>query len=155
MFDSAPASVANFIDMAGRKGRLIQQAQTWDEMASALLVPADVLKSEIEKYNSYVAAGKDPDFNKSLRKCTPLVTPPFYAIELTARHYTTYGGISVDLDSHVLKEDGTVIPGLYAAGTCCGSFFEQEGLYYLGGVSQTLAFGRQAGKNAAAEKPTA
>ena len=66
--------------------------------------------------------------------------------------YTTYGGVVVDVDGHVLDARGDAIPGLYAAGLCCGSFAEQAGVFYTGGVSQAMAFGRQAGKNASQEE---
>jgi urocanate reductase len=56
------------------------------------------------------------------------------------------------VDGHVLNPEGDPIPSLYAAGMCTGSFAEQAGLFYPGGVAQSLAFGRQAGTNAAAEK---
>jgi len=60
------------------------------------------------------------------------------------------GGIKVDLDMHVLKADGSIIPGLYAAGACAnGDFFYQE--YPASGTSIMMCFtvGRIAGTNAA------
>jgi fumarate reductase flavoprotein subunit len=71
---------------------------------------------------------------------------------MAPRHYTTYGGIAIDPSCHVIRDDETVIPGLYAAGSCCGAIVEQEGLYYQGGVGQTLTQGYLAAEAAAAEQ---
>ena len=62
----------------------------------------------------------------------------------------TMGGLVVDLDRHVLTEDGSVIEGLYAAGEVTGGFFAGN---RLGGnaITEILVSGRIAGKNAAAE----
>lgn len=59
--------------------------------------------------------------------------------------------MKVDVDGRVLDDADQVIPGFYAAGCVCGSFAEQEGAFYLGGLGQALAFGMQAGRNAAAQ----
>ena len=59
----------------------------------------------------------------------------------------------MDAQTRVLNKADEAIPGLFAAGICTGSFAEQAGLFYLGGVSQTLIFGRRAGQFAADEEP--
>lgn len=39
----------------------------------------------------------------------------------------TYGGPQINLDSEVLRPDGTSIPGLYAAGECAnGEFYYRD-----------------------------
>ena len=62
----------------------------------------------------------------------------------------TMGGLVVDEQRHVLTEDGSVIPGLYAAGEVTGGFFAGN---RLGGntISEILVSGRIAGQAAAAE----
>ena len=119
------------------------------EVASTAAVNPDGWANIIEPV---LAAGEDADFGKTLTGCQKIEAAPFYAVPIYPMPYQTYGGIAVDVDGHVLSADGAVMPGLYAAGICTGSFAAQAGLFYLGGVSQSLAFGRQAGKNAAAEE---
>lgn len=80
-----------------------------------------------------------------------LEQPPFFAVRLDPRPYMSLGGIKTDVDSRVLDESGNPIPGFYAAGVCCGSYWEQEGLVYNGGLNQAVAFGYQAGRIAATE----
>ena len=64
------------------------------------------------------------------------------------------GGVKIDLDTHVLNQDGAAIPGLYAAGAVAnGDFFYQT--YPASGTSIQFCFttGRIAGQQAAAFQP--
>jgi succinate dehydrogenase/fumarate reductase flavoprotein subunit len=126
--------------------------ETLEELAKAMEVPAGTLKAAIDRYNSFVSAGSDEDFGRLLRQVEQLNTPPFRAIRMAPRHYTTYGGIAIGAECHVLSRDDSPIPGLYAAGTCCGSSVEQEGIYYEGGVGQTLTQGCICAEVATAEQ---
>jgi fumarate reductase flavoprotein subunit len=133
-------------------GVSVLEYETLDEIAKAMEVPADALKDTVERYNGFVENDKDDDFGRMLRKVSKLETSPYHAIRMAPRHYTTYGGIAIDTGCHVLKSDGSAIPGLYAAGTCCGAIVEQEGLYYQGGVGQTMTQGYMAAEAAVAEQ---
>lgn len=61
------------------------------------------------------------------------------------------GGIKVDASLHVLKPDGSIIPGLYAAGEVTGGL---HGGNRLGGngVADIVVNGKIAGETAALEK---
>lgn len=153
VFDSADQEAVARATKAEPDPLLFYQADTLEELAKLMQVPADTMLAEIAKYNSYVDQGKDPDFNRHMENVTRVEKGPFYAIRLRPRPYTTYGGIDVDIDSHVLDTKGKIIPSLYAAGTCTYCFCESEGLYYIGGIAQGTTYGRQAGQKAAAEQP--
>ena len=58
-----------------------------------------------------------------------------------------YGGVITDTHACVLREDGTPIPGLYAAGELVGGLFYQN---YPGGTGlmNGAVFGRLSGKSA-------
>ena len=60
---------------------------------------------------------------------------------------TIMGGLTINTNTEVLKEDGTVIPGLFAAGEVTGGV---HGANRLGGnaVADFTVFGRIAGKAA-------
>jgi predicted oxidoreductase len=82
------------------------------------------------------------------RKAGPLI-----AVKLHIVTRKTLGGLETDLDGRVLRSDGTVLPGLYAAGEASGfggggmhGYRSLEGTF-LGGC---LFSGRQAGRSAAA-----
>lgn len=77
-----------------------------------------------------------------------LDTPPFTAYAVGCGITFTFGGLHVDDQARVLGEDGTAIPGLYAAGELVGGLFYFN---YPGGSGLTsgAVFGKLAGKNAA------
>ena len=150
--DSSLPDVVDTLKNTESNELFLVEAPSLEELANRMQVPADVMLSEIETYNSYVDAGEDPDFGRHMENVPRIENGPFYAFRLRPRPYTTYGGIATDVDSRVLSADtNEPIPGLYAAGTCTTCYCEAEGLYYIGGIAQGTAFGRQAGKLAAAE----
>ena len=60
------------------------------------------------------------------------------------------GGIRIDPDAQVLREDGGAIPGLYAAGTTTGGIEGGPFIGYVGGLSKAAVFGFRAAEHAAA-----
>jgi tricarballylate dehydrogenase len=78
----------------------------------------------------------------------PLHSAPFRAYRVTCGVTFTYGGLRVDTEAAVLREDGSVIEGLFAAGEIVGGLF---GGAYPGGSGLTAGavFGRAAGGSAA------
>ena len=56
---------------------------------------------------------------------------PYYAFEITADLRHTQGGLVTDTVGHVLKEDGTLIKGLYAAGGVMEGFSDTAGPGYM------------------------
>ena len=79
---------------------------------------------------------------------------PLIAIQLRVLTRKTLGGLQTDLGSRVLRADGSVLPGLYAAGEVAGfggggmhGYRSLEGTF-LGGC---LFSGRAAGRTAAAD----
>lgn len=76
-------------------------------------------------------------------------TENWYVMESISSIYGTYGGIAVDLDSHVLNENDEIIPGLYAAGEVIGSRGYQQNGAYGGELAPGLSVGFIAGRTAA------
>ena len=74
---------------------------------------------------------------------------PYYAIQIAPGIHHTMGGLKINTNAQVLKEDGSVINGLYAAGEVTGGV---HGANRIGGnaVADIIIFGRQAGAQAAA-----
>lgn len=79
----------------------------------------------------------------------PMVKPPFVAFPVACGITFTYGGLMINTASQVIHQDGTPIPGLYAAGEMAG------GLHYFNyaggsGLTAGAVFGRRAGTNGVA-----
>jgi tricarballylate dehydrogenase len=135
------------------------EGDTIEELALQLGIEPEALARTVTDYNT---AAVDPaPFDPRSRdgKATeglvppksnwayPLVNGPFFAYPLTAAICFTYGGIRTDDAARVVSDNGTVIPGLYAAGEIVGLFYHE---YPVGtSVFRSLTFGRLAGTHAA------
>lgn len=132
------------------------KADTLDELAEKIGVPAENLKASVEEYNRHCQGGDlegQPDeFGRTLFTDTDKVNngindAPFYAAERVPTVHHTMGGVKINNNAEVINKDGQVIPGLYAAGEVTGGI---HGSNRLGGnaLTDTVVFGRIAGKNA-------
>jgi 3-oxosteroid 1-dehydrogenase len=107
------------------------RASTVEALADQIGVPAGRLGKTIETFNDFARAGKDEDFGRGASaydnyygdpnckpnpNLAPLAQPPFYAIKMVPGDLGTKGGLRTDERARVLRADGTVIEGLYAAG---------------------------------------
>ena len=124
------------------------EGKTYEELAEQIGVDGAALAETMNTWNGYVEAKNDPDFGRT-SFANPLNTAPYYAIKVTAGVHHTMGGLKINTNTEVLKADGSVIPGLFAAGEVTGGV---HGANRLGGnaVADFTVFGRIAG--AAASK---
>jgi len=134
--------------------KFIDGWETIAEMEEALGIPAGNLAATLERYNANAAKGEDPDFHKQPEYLAPQDKGPWGAFDLSlgVAMYSgfTMGGLDVTIDGQVRREDGSVIPGLYAAGACASNI-AQDGKGYASGVQlgEGSFFGRRAGGSAA------
>jgi fumarate reductase flavoprotein subunit len=135
----------------GGEDSLVKIADSWEEMANWIGAVPQVLKAEIEGYNSYCDHGYDALFAKERRFLLPLRQPPYYAIRCITSLSGTMGGIKINERMEVLDTRGNPIPGLYAAGDTASGLEAQT---YCGelcgsGLGFAMNSGRIAGENAA------
>ncbi len=97
------------------------KADTLDELAEQLGIPADALKASVERYNEIVASGKDTDFGKQAKYLFPIATPPFWGVNRWCRLSTILAGLNINKYQQVVDANGEPIEGLYAAGNCSGT----------------------------------
>ncbi|HXW45291.1 MAG TPA: 3-oxosteroid 1-dehydrogenase [Streptosporangiaceae bacterium] len=110
---------------------VVFRAGTLAELAAQIGIPAEALAKTVEKFNDFARAGNDEDFGrgnsaydryygdpncKPNPNVAPLSQPPFYAIKIVPGDLGTKGGLRTDERARVLRADGSVIDGLYAAG---------------------------------------
>jgi len=99
------------------------------------------LEETVAKYNSYVDAGKDPEFGRP-KLPYKIEKPPFHAAWATPILHDALTGLRINTRCEVLDLRGRVIPGLYCAGESAGGFA-------LHGLPRVTVFGRIAGREAA------
>lgn len=110
---------------------LLKKADTLAELARQIDVPVEALEKTVERFNGFVKSGVDSDFHRGEssfdkffavsgeepnKALVPIDKPPYFAAALALSDLGTKGGLKTDEKARVLKTDGAVIPGLYAAG---------------------------------------
>lgn len=128
--------------MSGAAGKrwikqgFIRKAATLEELATLIEVDPATLRATVERFNEFVAKGRDEDFHRGDRAYDrwlgdpshrpsstlgAIAEGPFYAMPVVPGDVSTYGGVVTDTDARVMREDGSVIPGLYATGVSTAS----------------------------------
>ena len=107
--------------------------------------PGEASRDTLLEFNRQCEAGT-PNPARKL-DAAPLLTPPYYIIEVIPAITFTFSGLTIDPWARVLDEAGEVIPGLLAAGADAGGVFNRA---YAGGLACALVFGLQAATTATA-----
>ncbi len=134
-------------------------AETVEDLARRLDLPAAVLAETIDGFNAAIQPG-EYDLDRLDGKRTvgitppksnwalPIDTPPYVAIPVTGGITFTFGGLKCDTTARVIDTRGNVMAGLYAAGEPMGEIF----YYNYPGASSVIrgaVYGRIAGRHAA------
>lgn len=144
-------------------GLLFEEASL-DALAAKIGVDPLRLAATVERFNGFARSGVDADFGRGLTVYDnyygdPRVKPnpnlgalergPFRAVRLYPGDLGTKGGLLTDEHARVLREDGSVISGLYAAGNTTASVM---GRTYPGPgstIGAAVVFGYLAARHAA------
>ena len=113
------------------------KADTLEELAELMEVPAEAFVATIERWNEMAAAGKDEDFGFPGDMMMTIDTPPYYATKEFADGLCTAGGLLVDVECRVLDKNRTPIEGLFAAGIVSGGMFYNTYPHNLNCLSHT------------------
>jgi 3-oxosteroid 1-dehydrogenase len=143
---------------------IARRADSLAELGALIGVPVQEFNRTMARFNENASAGEDPDFGRGRSAYNryygdPTVTPspnlrpllegPFYAVQMVLSDLGTCGGLRADERARVLREDGSVIPGLYAIGNTAANAF---GTTYPGAgatIAQGLVYGYIAARHAA------
>ena len=126
----------------------IKKADTIEDLADQINHDPAVLQDTINKWNYSCELGEDIEYERKLM-LNPLVTAPFYAVELSPTMLNTQGGPRRNTNAQIIRPDGSPIPRLYSAGEL-GSIYSY--LYQgTGNIGECFAFGRIAARNAVAD----
>ncbi|OQU99380.1 FAD binding domain-containing protein isoform 1 [Cladophialophora immunda] len=138
-----------------------RRARSMEKLAKKIKVPSQALREQIEEYNNACLSGQADKLGKMKDIFRPVAKGPFYAVNVSLGNRfnpaqsITMGGLVVDEPTgNVKREDGTTVPGLYAAGraaigVCSGGFVSGMAL------ADALFSGRRAGRTAATHPITA
>jgi 3-oxosteroid 1-dehydrogenase len=126
----APVPTGRKIPQAWLDSGIVLTAGSFEELATKIGVPPDELRGTANRFNQLAAAGHDDDFNRGDSaydnyygdqtlpnpNLAPLGKPPYLAFQIILGDLGTSGGLLTDEHARVLREDGSVIAGLYATG---------------------------------------
>lgn len=142
----------------------LKKAETIEALARAISIEPAALHATVERFNGFVAQGRDEDFHrgeraydkwlgdplsKTAKTLGAISEAPFYAVPVVPGDVGTYGGVVTDAHARVLRADGSVISGLYATGVSTASVM---GRAYPGAgssVGPAFTWGYVAAKHAA------
>jgi len=141
-----------------RRTGYLKSAATLESLAQICGISPQ-LGETIADYNNGARSGRDDTFGRGWspynrtqgdpeRTPNPNVAPvthgPFHAVEIIPGSFGSFAGIRTDGDARVLRDDGTPITGLYAAGADMASIM--GGHYPAGGINlgPAMVFGHRA-----------
>jgi succinate dehydrogenase/fumarate reductase flavoprotein subunit len=160
----APVPTGRKVPRAWLESGVVKAAVTWEEMAAKIGVPANQLAETARRFNELARKGHDDDFNRGDSvydnyygdptlpnpNLHPLGGPPYYAFRIVLGDLGTSGGLRTDEYARVLRDDDTVVPGLYAVGNTAAPVM---GRSYAGAgatIGPAMTFGFVAAKHVAA-----
>jgi succinate dehydrogenase/fumarate reductase flavoprotein subunit len=134
--------------MASKRGGRAGLAEDIDELAC---LPeewgycGDVIRDAVQRFNERASARLEVSPGRKQDRL-PLDEPPYYVIEAVPAITFPFHGVRIDDRARVLREDGTPLGGLLAAGSDTGGLWHRA---YAGGLASALVFGLTAADTAA------
>lgn len=132
----------------------VLKADTLEELASLIEVPAENLAQTVTDYNGFCETGRDYAFGRPAEYLVPIADAgPYYAFRMVHTVLNTQGGPMRNINAEIVDKDEQPIPHLYGAGEA-GEIWSN--LYQgPGNMTGCMIWGRTAGVNAAAPKDDA
>ncbi|OYN77539.1 FAD-binding protein [Mycolicibacterium sphagni] len=157
----APVPTGRKIPQAWLDSGIVKSADSFGELAAKIGVPADELQRTASRFNELARKGHDDDFNRgdsaydnyygdptlANPNLAPLGKAPYMAFQIILGDLGTSGGLRTDEHARVLREDGTVIGGLYATGNASAAVM---GRSYAGAgatIGPAMTFGYVAARH--------
>ena len=131
----------------GARAAIAEELDEFEELPDEWGYPGPAVARRAARVQPPVR-GRRSDPGRKL-DAAPLLTPPYYVIEVIPAITFTFSGLTIDPQARVLDRSGHAIPGLLAAGADAGGVFNRA---YAGGLACALVFGLQAAATATAER---
>jgi fumarate reductase flavoprotein subunit len=93
--------------------KAIVQADTLPQLAASTGIDAAGLAATAEQVAACVRGAAQDAFGRNFTGKPPL-EPPWYAVKVTGALFHTQGGLAVNAEGRVLRDDGAALPNLFA-----------------------------------------
>lgn len=132
------------------EARAILKADASAELARLAGIDPAGLARTLDDVAACVRGEQEDRFGRSFTG-KPALRAPFYAVKVTGALFHTQGGLAVDCEGRVLREDGSRLPNLFAGGGAARGISGPGAAGYMAGNGLLTAttFGRLAGEAAA------
>ena len=162
IFDAAMLEKSDPIIPKWDRERLAREHKTNAMFHSAMSIEAlaltaglnpAALQNTVDDYNRRLRSGETDTFGRRARPI-PLSTPPYYSIAMQGWTLVSFAGLKVSAELQVMRDEGSVIPNLYAIGEVMGAG-ATSGAAYTNGmlVTPAITFGRLLGTRLANTPP--
>jgi 3-oxosteroid 1-dehydrogenase len=146
---------------------VIISADTLEELAAKAGLPPDEFTQTVTRFNGFARSGVDEDFhrgesaydkyygdptNKPNPNLGELSHAPYYAAKMVPGDLGTKGGIRTDVTGRALRDDGSIIEGLYAAGNVSAPVMGHTYPGPGGTIGPAMTFGYLAALHIAGER---
>ncbi|MGH3349791.1 MAG: FAD-binding protein [Nocardioides sp.] len=142
---------------------LVVRAETLDELAGQVGLPTEALTATVRRFNEFARTGADLEYGRgnsaydryygdpTLKNpnLDTIDTGPYYAVRLDVGDLGTKGGLVSDAHARVLREDGSIIDGLYVTGNASSSIMGNEYAGPGATIGPSIVFGYVAVRHAA------
>ena len=130
--------------------RAIISAPDLTELARLAALPAAALRATCDTVADCVRGARADGFGRDFTR-KPELAAPFYAVRITGALFHTQGGLAVDVEGRVLRDDGEPLPNLFAGGGAARGISGPSCWGYMAGNGLLTAttLGRLAGRAAA------
>ena len=132
------------------EARAVMQAEDIATLAAEAGIDARGLASTVAEVESLQRAERSDRFGRDFTR-TPALRAPFFAVKVTGALFHTQGGLAVNGEGRVLREDGLPLPNVFAGGGAARGISGAGCSGYMAGNGLLTAttFGRLAGEAAA------
>jgi 3-oxosteroid 1-dehydrogenase len=135
---------------------VVVKADTLAELAELTSLPAAELAETVGRFNGFARTGRDEDFhrgesaydryygdptNKPNPNLGEVSHAPYYAAKMVPGDLGTKGGVRTDVHGRALRDDGSIIEGLYAAGNVSSPVMGHTYPGPGGTIGPAMAFG--------------
>lgn len=124
-------------------GATVYRSDSCEGLARQLGISPEAVAASVAAHNEYCAGMLGRGIPRTTTKFVPrpVNASPFMAIRVASGITYTMSGVSIDSSGRVLREDGSAIEGLFAAGSCTGGLEGGGAAGYVGGLSKAGVFG--------------
>ena len=142
LYDSSNAKVTELLEKGLSTGDVVKA----DDISTlATQAGTSQLVVTFEAYQQAATAGVDAEFKKKAEMLMPYGAGPYYLVAFVPSFVATMGGVKTNGDCQVIREDSSVIAGLYAIGEATHRFMYNRNFVRHCSNSSALTMGRLTG----------